>query len=142
MSAITGMSTPIASNAASLGAAQNAYGATAAAATAPAPGAGSTPAAPAGNAAVSTGFDPTPVTGGGAVTDFLKDSVSKMINMASSGKENLEKTMAADTAANGGKLDAAKVQQYTSQLSTYDNLTALAKKLQDSKDQSIQVWLR
>ena len=137
---MTGMSSPIASNAASLGAAQGAYGATAAAATAPRPA--TTPSAPAGNAAVNTGFDPTPVTGGGAVGDFLKDSVSKMVAMASTGKENLEKAMAADTASNGGKLDAAKVQQYTSQLSTYDNLTALAKKIQDSKDQSIQVWLR
>lgn len=141
MSAITGMSTPIASNAASLGAAQNAYGATAAAA-ATAPAAGAAPAAPAGNAAVNTGFDPTPVTGGGVVGDFLKDSVSKMINMASTGKENLEKAMAADTAANGGKLDPAKVQMYTSQLSTYDNLNQLAKKLQESKDNSIQIWLR
>ena len=141
MSAITGMSTPIASSPASLGAAQNAYGATAASAV-NTPAAGSRPSAPAGNAAVNTAFDPTPVTGGGVVGDFLKDSVSKMINMASTGKDNLEKAMAADTKANGGKLDAAKVQQYTSQLSTYDNLSALAKKLQDSKDQSIQIWLR
>lgn len=108
------------------------------------------------NQRIATGYDPTPVStgtvvgggqspatsGGGAVGDFLGGAAVRLAAMANEGRSRTENQMSADTTAAGGMLNQAQVQKYMSQINTWDQLNALAKKVQDSQDQAIQIWLR
>lgn len=132
---------PIASSAASLGATQPAA-ATSAAVTAPVANQQAST-APAGNAAVNTGFDPQPaVVGGGAVSNFIGNAATQFATMASNGMQRLEAAMNGDIAANGGQLNPAKMQQYTSQMNTFEQVMLMAKKIQDKQEAAANVWLR
>jgi hypothetical protein len=81
-------------------------------------------------------------TGGGAISDALKNGVSKIVAFAQTGMANIQKAIQADMAANNGEIDPAKMQLYTMRMSTYELLNQMAAKIQEKEDSAIQRWLR
>jgi len=99
------------------------------------------------NAAVTTGYDPTPAaaTGGGAVGDFVGSAVANLTRLAAGSFERLTTNMnaaAAAASAKGENLSAADVQKYQAQMSSYELMMQLAAKIQEKQDAAAQVWLR
>lgn len=106
------------------------------------------------NAKVATGYDPAPVTGGGAAApsmaqaagggalgDFASDGVAKIAAFAQNGMNQIQQMIQGDMAANNGQVDPAKMQQYTMQMSTFEMIMQMAKKIQDSKEAASRAWL-
>lgn len=103
--------------------------------TAPAPGA---QAAPAGNAAVGTTFDPAPVTGGGDVGD----AISRLVAGAHQMWQDVSNQIASGNTSEGQPLDAAKLQAYSSKMTVYEMTMQMAAKLQEKEERAASVWLR
>ncbi|MCW2924146.1 MAG: hypothetical protein JWM98_1550 [Thermoleophilia bacterium] len=116
-------------------------------APAPASGTGSTSDA-AAQALVTSKFGPqlgadfSSAVGGGAITDALKSGVAKIAAFAQNGMNKIQEAIQGDLAAGNGTMDPAKLQQYTMQMSTYENLTKMAAKIQEKQDESVAIWLR
>jgi hypothetical protein len=99
------------------------------------------------NAQVATGFSSTPAaTSGGGVLGDIGNAIASGINgiaqMAQSGMAKLEQQMNGEMSANGGQMDAAKVQMYSQKMSAFEMVMQLAAKLQESKDNATRAWLR
>lgn len=79
---------------------------------------------------------------GGGITEVLSNGISKITAFASNGMKKIEQAIQADMAANNGQVDAAKMQQYSMQMTTFQQIMEMAKKIQDSKDRAMDAWIR
>lgn len=94
-----------------------------------------------GNASIQTGFDPTPVTGGG-VSDFANDAVSKLMDFAQK-KSNLTDAKMEQLMASGkSDISELDVQKFKRDYDQSQALTQIAKAMADNKKERIQIWLR
>ena len=143
---MTAAISPVSTTAVSLGATPQPAAPVAAPAAAPARPASVT-APVAGNAAVATGFDPTPVStvgGGGfadAVTSGLND-ISQMVGAASQRMESIQTRMKAAMTASGGSLTPAALQSFNQEMTNAETAMQMLKQIQDKKDAANAVWAR
>lgn len=94
------------------------------------------------NANVATAYDPTPVTGGGAVSDFVGNAVGRLTAFAAGSMDRIQKAMEGDMTANGGQIDPARLQKYNMEMSTYEMIMQMAAKIQEKQENAAAVWLR
>jgi len=122
----------------------------------------------AGNAVVPTGYNPaavptfsapmaqaayanqiaaTPtvqnasVAGGGVIADALKTGVQKLVDFASRGSKGVQDALDGALASKG-EVDPATLQKATMEMTKYENMMALAKKIQESEQNLASIWLR
>jgi hypothetical protein len=81
-------------------------------------------------------------SGGGAISDALNNGVAKIAAFAQNGMKSIEQAIQGDMAANNGQVDPAKMQQYTMQMSTFEQIMQMAAKIQEKQDRAAQVWLQ
>jgi hypothetical protein len=81
-------------------------------------------------------------SGGGAISDALNNGVAKIAAFAQNGMKSIEQAIQGDMAANNGQVDPAKMQQYTMQMSTFEEIMQMAAKIQEKQDRAAQVWLQ
>jgi hypothetical protein len=130
--------TPISSTAASLG---TTAPAAAVPTTVTAPVAGAQATTP--NASVATTYSPdTAVVGGGGLSDFVGNAISKIATMAQNSMNKVQSQLTNEMTANGGNVEPARLQQINQQMSTYQMMMEMAAKIQDKQEQAAQVWLR
>lgn len=133
---------PVSSTPASLGIA--APTTVAAPTTAPAPVSTPVPGAQVAtpNAQVATGYSPAPVEGGGVISEFVGNAISKIATMAQNSMNSVQSQLTAEMTANGGAVEPARLQQINQQMSTYQMMMEMAAKIQQKQDDAVRVWLR
>ena len=138
--------TPVATNLSSLGIRPTAAPAAATAPAAPAP---AVTAPVAGNQAVATTYDPTPVntgtSGGGAISDAITSGLSgiaRLVADSSNRVQSVQSKMQAMMTANGGQLTPVQLQDFQMQMSMAETSMQMAKNIQDKQDQINQIWAR
>ncbi|MBC7666334.1 MAG: hypothetical protein H7276_21515 [Caulobacter sp.] len=138
--------TPVATSLSSLGFRPTAAPATAYAPAAPTP---AITAPVAGNQAVATTYDPTPVnagtSGGGAISDAITSGLSgiaRLVADSSNRVQGVQAQMQAMMTANGGQLTPVQLQNFQMQMSMAETSMQMAKNIQDKQDQINQIWAR
>jgi hypothetical protein len=134
---MTATISPVSTTAVSLGAMQPAAPAATTAVTAPA----------AGNAAVNTGYEPTPVvvSGGGAIADAIAggiSDISSMVGAASKRMDSIQQRMTAAMTASGGSLNPAALQSFHQEMTNAETAMQMLKQIQDKRDAANQIWAR
>ena len=127
-------------------AAANVYAANQPAApTTPQPG--TTPAA--GNAAINTTYTPNvspsmdvgSAAGGGLLEDAA-NAVTRLTAFAQTKMDSVQDKINGLFASEGGEIDAAKLQIYSQEMSSYEMMMQMAAKIQEKEERAISVWLR
>lgn len=98
----------------------------------------------AGNAAIATGYNSTPVSGGGFASD-ITDAVTRLTAFAQNRMNEAEARIVAlsDIAkSEGGEMDAAKLQLEIRKMTMYEQGMQLAAKIEEKRERAIAVWLR
>ena len=96
------------------------------------------PAAPAGNAAVPTGYSSTPTDAsfGGEITN----AVTRLTAFAQQKMQDTQNEISSLFNSEGGPVDAAKLQVYSQRMSMYEMSMQMAKQIQEKEERATAVW--
>ncbi|MBC7643596.1 MAG: hypothetical protein H7123_00615 [Thermoleophilia bacterium] len=75
----------------------------------------------------------------------VKDAISALTAFAQGKMDNVKANIKALMASEGGadsQLNAAKLQQYSQELATFESMMQMAAKMQEQEDQAIKIWVR
>lgn len=81
-------------------------------------------------------------TSGGGLGEFVGNAIERLAGFASTSMTRLKDKMNAEMTANGGQMDMAKLQMYSQEMSNFEAIMSMAKKIQDTENEARRVWLR
>jgi len=79
------------------------------------------------------------------VQSDVKDAISALTAYAQGKMDNVKANIKALMSSEGGadsQLNAAKLQEYSQELATFESMMQMAAKMQDQQDQAIKIWVR
>ena len=80
-----------------------------------------------------------------SVQHDVKDAISALTAFAQGKMDNVKANIKALMSSEGGadsQLNAAKLQEYSNELSTFESMMQMAAKMQEQQDQAIKIWVR